>query len=150
MSSNVEEGGTRIQRKPVQQQQFPEMLPPQVDPRQVAQQQQMYQQQQTYQQQQMYQQQVPQVPPQQQVQQMIPRQQVRSTFKQNNYVDFDSKMFKYSVLVTVIFLLLNSKIIWKQIMQFPFMGGVEPSIIALLVNSLLAGIVFYMISNSLI
>ena len=55
MSSNVEEGGTRIQRKPVQQQQFPEMLPPHVDPRKVAQQQQMYQQQQTYQQQQMYQ-----------------------------------------------------------------------------------------------
>ena len=34
----------------------------------------------------------------------------------------------------------------KQIIKLPMMGMVEPSIIALIVNSILAGIVFYIIS----
>jgi hypothetical protein len=50
-------------------------------------------------------------------------------------------------LVACIFVLLNSKIIWTQIIKFPFMGNVEPSIVALLVNSVLAGVIFYIISK---
>ena len=37
--------------------------------------------------------------------------------------------------------------IWKQIIKIPFMGSVEPSIVALIVNSILAGIVFYLVNN---
>lgn len=57
---------------------------------------------------------------------------------------------KYAILVSVIFILLNSKIIWKQILKLPLMGQVEPSIVALIVNSLLAGLVFYIASKYLI
>jgi hypothetical protein len=61
----------------------------------------------------------------------------------------DSPTVKNAVLVVIIFFLLNSKIIWKQIIQFPFMGGVEPSIVALVVNAILAGMVFYLVSTFL-
>jgi len=57
----------------------------------------------------------------------------------------DSKTLKYSVLVVLIFIILNSKIVWKQIQRLPFMGNMDPSIIALIVNSILAGVVFYVI-----
>jgi hypothetical protein len=60
------------------------------------------------------------------------------------------KTFKYSLLVVLMFIILNSKIVWRQLSRFPFMGTVEPSIIALVANSLLAGIIFYLISNLLI
>lgn len=133
MSSSPEEGGTRIQRKAPQQQQMQQQPPSQgEDPRFIQQQQQMYQQQQ---------QQIP-----QQVQQMV---QPPILLRKNNkpFFDYNSKSFKYALIVTCIFILLNSKIIWKQIIQFPFMGGVEPSILALLINSILAGIIFYVVSN---
>jgi hypothetical protein len=50
-------------------------------------------------------------------------------------------------LVAVLFLILNSKIVWRQLMKLPFMGAVEPSMIALIVNSILAGIVFFIITK---
>ena len=62
---------------------------------------------------------------------------------------FESSTFKNALLVTVIFLLLNSKLIWKQIIQLPFMGTVEPSMIALVENAIIAGMAFYLISNFL-
>ena len=52
-----------------------------------------------------------------------------------------------SLLVLVLFILLNSKIIWRQIMKLPFMGSTEPSMIALIVNSLLAAIVYFIITK---
>jgi hypothetical protein len=57
----------------------------------------------------------------------------------------DSKTLKYSVLVVLIFIILNSKIVWRQIQRLPFMGNMDPSIVALIVNSILAGVVFYLI-----
>jgi len=59
---------------------------------------------------------------------------------------FDPKM-KMAVLVILLFVILNSKIIWKQVCRFPMMGSSEPSMIALLVNSILAGVIFYFISK---
>lgn len=70
-----------------------------------------------------------------------------SKFGGNTPFDFDSIAFKNGLLVAVIFLLLNSKIIWSQIMKIPFMGSMEPSVVALITNAILAGIVFYIISN---
>jgi hypothetical protein len=135
-SPGGEEGGTRIQKRPQAQPQFnqpPQMQPP---PEQMYQQppQQMYQQPP----QQMYHQ------PPQQAQLNIPKLKTASRFSN---VDFDSVTFKYSIIVACIFVLLNSKIIWKQIIQFPFMGGVEPSILALIINSILAAIIFYVVSK---
>jgi len=135
-SPGGEEGGTRIQKRPQAQPQFnqaPQMQPP---PEQMYQQppQQMFQQPP----QQMYHQ------PPQQPQLNIPKLKTASRFSN---MDIDSITFKYSVIVACIFILLNSKIIWKQIIQFPFMGGVEPSILALIINSILAGIIFYVVSK---
>ena len=127
MSSSPEEGGTRIQRRAPQQQQMQQPPPSHGgDPRFV--------QEQIYHQQQIPQQQMAQPP---------------VIIRRNNkpFFDYNSKSFKYALIVTCIFVLLNSKIIWKQIIQFPFMGGVEPSILALLINSVLAGIIFYVVSN---
>ena len=39
--------------------------------------------------------------------------------------------------------------IWKQIIKLPMMGTVDPSILALIVNAILAGIIFYFINNFL-
>ena len=135
--SSGEEGGTKIQRRsssPPQHQQQPQM-----DPREAqehAMQQQAYQQQ-MYEQQ-AYQQQPPLGP----TQMAINKKSAPSRF-----IDYNSLKFKYAVIVTVVFLLLNSKIVWSQIIKLPFMGTMEPSIIALIINSILAGIVFYFISN---
>jgi hypothetical protein len=60
---------------------------------------------------------------------------------------FSDNSFKQAVLVSIIFVLLNSKIIWSQIIKLPFMGGMEPSILALIVNSILAAVIFYIVSN---
>jgi len=57
----------------------------------------------------------------------------------------DGGNVKDSMLVFLIFIILNSKIIWKQISRLPFMGAIEPSIISLVVNSILAAILFYFI-----
>ena len=121
--------GTKLQRKP------PQQMPPQ--------QQQMppQQQQMPPQQQQMQQQQMHQMPPQQQ---QMQQQFIRA---KESFSKIDSKSMKYAILVILIFIILNSKIIWKQLMRLPMMGGAEPSIIALFINSILAGIVFYFISN---
>jgi hypothetical protein len=56
---------------------------------------------------------------------------------------------KNSLLVVVIFIVLNSKMIWKIISKMPMMGTVEPSILALIVNSIIAGIAFYLLSSKL-
>jgi len=56
---------------------------------------------------------------------------------------------KQAILVSIIFVLLNSKMIWKQIIKFPFMGETDPSIVALLVNSILAGLIFYIVTKYL-
>jgi len=139
MSSPGEEGGTRIQKRqqPPPQPQF-NQAPPQM---QQPPPEQMYQQQQQQQQQppQMYQP-LPQPPP--------PPNIVKfgktSRFSAPN---LDSVTFKYSILVACIFVLLNSKIIWTQIIKLPLMGNVEPSILALIVNSMLAAVIFYIISK---
>jgi len=138
MSSPGEEGGTRIQKRQQAQPQFnqpPEMQPP---PEQMYQQppEQMYQQTPPH----MFQQ----APQQRQPQLNVPKFKPTSRFSN---MEFDSLTFKYSVIVGCIFILLNSKIIWKQIIQFPFMGGVEPSILALIINSILASIIFYVVSK---
>ena len=58
---------------------------------------------------------------------------------------WNDKNVKNSLIVVVIFILLNSRMIWKAISRIPMMGSVEPSILALIVNSIIAGIVFYII-----
>jgi hypothetical protein len=62
---------------------------------------------------------------------------------------FENSNTKSAILVVLIFLLLNSKIVWKQIINLPMMGSMEPSMVALIFNSLLAGIIFYIIINYL-
>jgi len=141
MNQQPEEGGTRIQRRP--QQQVPQQDPQMEQQAMMQQQQAMMQQQQAMQQQQGYPQQQVYVP--QAINRVIPPP-LRGKIKS---FDMDSQLFKNALLVTIIFVLLNSKLVWKQIIRFPFMGGVEPSIVALVVNSILAGILFYIISNYL-
>jgi hypothetical protein len=155
--SSPEEGGTKIQKR----NSAPPMMgggPSQGMPQQgMSQEQMMMMQQQQLQQQQQQQQQFQQQQMQQQIQQP-PTFQLNSSSgpkkgilrKNLSNVSLDSATIKNTILVIIIFLALNSKIIWKQILHFPFMGGVEPSIIALIVNSILAGIVFYLISTFLI
>jgi hypothetical protein len=58
-----------------------------------------------------------------------------------------SSNLKMAIIVSVIFVLLNSKIVWKQILKLPYMGGLEPSMLALVVNSMLAGIIFFIINK---
>jgi hypothetical protein len=74
----------------------------------------------------------------------------KSSFGKSSFgAAFESSTFKNAILVIAIFLLLNSKLIWKQIIQLPFMGSVEPSMIALIANAIIAGMAFYLISNFL-
>ena len=134
----MEEGGTKIQRRNVQmdpQQQQEMMMDPeqaqqqqQMDPRQ----QQMLQQQMMHQQQQMHQQ----------------HQQHQQQSKKGGFIDF--KSLKLSVVVALIFIILNSKIVWSQFGKLPFMGSMDPSMLALLINSLLSGIIFYIITTYVI
>ena len=168
-----EVGGTKIQRKPPQQQQQQMPNPQQMQSQEMAYQQQMAQQQMM--QQQMAQQQMGGGHPQMRQQvpgqpQMIPPQ-VANPPKvgpeptgpdavKSNFAKIKSKFgadssksennLKYSLIVALIFVLLNSKFIWKQIMKLPFMGTVEPSIVALIINSILAGVIFYIISTFLL
>jgi len=157
MDSDPESGGTRIQRKPPQQ--VPQQVPPQNYQQQVPQQvsSQNYQQQvppnyqppQNYQQQvpQNYQQQIPQnfqqMPRKYEDEMQEPVKRIKKTNTKSTFSfgDMDISTFKYSILVVVIFIVLNSKIIWKQISRLPFMGQVEPSILALIVNSILSGVI---------
>uniref|UniRef100_A0A6C0B0U3 Uncharacterized protein n=1 Tax=viral metagenome TaxID=1070528 RepID=A0A6C0B0U3_9ZZZZ len=155
--SSPEEGGTKIRRNspppempPPPPPQMPP--PPQVDPREDMMQQQMLQQQMMQQQMMQQQPQGYQQPPQQNA--MGPTRGIlkKSTFggKSTFSGAFDSPTLKYTLLVIVIFMLLNSKFIWKQIMHFPLMGSAEPSVVALIVNSVIAGMAFYLISSFLI
>ena len=82
-------------------------------------------------------------------QQVLPPSILKKSSYGKSSFSFESAGVKNAALVAVIFLLLNSKMIWKQIIQLPFMGRVEPSIIALVVNSILAGMAFYLLSNFL-
>ncbi len=86
---------------------------------------------------------------QQQMQHQVPKSILKkaSKFSKDTPFDFNSINFKNGLLVAVIFLLLNSKMVWTQIMKIPFMGTLEPSIVALITNAILAGIIFYIISN---
>jgi hypothetical protein len=74
------------------------------------------------------------------------QQKPRGILKPTSFTFNDSKI-KKAVLVAIIFIILNSRIVWTQITKLPLMGGLEPSILALLVNSILAAVVFYIISN---
>lgn len=171
-----EVGGTKIQRKAPQQQQMPN--PQQMQSQEIAYQQQMMQQQMAQQQmmqQQMAQQQMggghppmrqqvpgqPQmIPPQVANQPKVAPEPTGPDAVKSNFARIKSKFgadssksennLKYSLIVALIFVLLNSKFIWKQIMKLPFMGTVEPSIVALIINSILAGVIFYIISTFLL
>jgi hypothetical protein len=137
MADSSGEGGTRIQRRPPPQQQ-PTMGPPQQGPPQP-------------------QQRMGPPPPQGQpvMQETEPLQMPKSNFKRGGgkstfgfgTFSFNVSEIKNALLVFLIFFILNSKMIWKQIIKLPFMGTVEPSMIALVVNSILAGFLFYIISN---
>ena len=52
--------------------------------------------------------------------------------------------------IALIFIILNSKIVWSQFGKLPFMGSMDPSMLALLINSLLSGIIFYIITTYVI
>ena len=126
-----EEGGTKLpRRRPVQQMQQQQEQQPSAP--QMAQQQQ-YQQQ--MQQQQYQQQQHVQIQP-------------HPHFNRFN-ISFDDKNLKNTGLVVMIFFILNSKMVWKEIVKIPFMGQVEPSIIALVVNAIIAGVIYYIVTNYL-
>ena len=133
-------GGTKIGKRPPPQQQQP-------SPQQIQQMQQMQQQQQQPSPQQMQQQLSPQQMQQMQQHHQMQQQQPVQFSKKSTFgsVDTGSVTFKYTLLVILLFIILNSKIIWKQFARFPMMGQVEPSIIALFVNSLLAGVIFYVV-----
>ena len=156
--NETEMGGTKLQRKPPPPQQ--QMQPPQMKQEQQMgqmqmqqppspQEQQMMMQMQQEQQMMMQQQQMQQQQRQPAMQQQPQPMQFSGKFKES-FGSIDSKTAKYSILVILIFLILNSKIIWKQIMKIPMMGSTEPSIIALIVNSILAGIIFYIVTKMLI
>lgn len=134
-------GGTKLQRKPPQQMQQPSQQMQQQQPSQ-----QMQPTQQQMQQMQQMQQQQMQMPPQQMQQQQMPF--IKSS--KESFSKIDSKSMKYAILVVLIFIILNSKIIWKQILKLPMMGSMEPGIIALIVNSILAGVIFYVVTTILI
>jgi len=155
--SDGEEGGTKISKRNVQQ------IPNQMDNsnQQQMQQQQMQQQQQQQQMQQQQQQQRQMMMQQQQPPQMgsgksqmeniinnqVPSYVKNGKNKKNFGFTLNDKNIKNSIIVIVIFILLNSKIIWKAISKMPMMGTMEPSILALIVNSIIAGIVFYILST---
>ena len=145
-----EEGGTKLQKRnrPQQMSQAPQ---PQFEPQQV------YTRQQGPPQQQMPPQMGQQMPPQQQ---MSPQQQMQMAQQMGQQMPrpyqgiikkpmLENSNTKSAILVVLIFLLLNSKIVWKQIINLPMMGSMEPSMVALIFNSLLAGIIFYIIINYL-
>ena len=152
MSASPEEGGTKLQKR--RPQQIPQQIPQQ--PQQIPQRQQVPQQQQ-----QQFVQQIRQPPEQVFMQEQIqtgspeprgspleiPIKVKKSFFGSSSTTDNTTK---YALLVAVIFIILNSKIVWRQIIKLPFMGSVEPSMIALIINSLLAGLAFYIVSTFII
>jgi hypothetical protein len=150
-------GGTKLQRrKPEQQMQGPPQQQMQMDPRQMQGPPQQQMQMQGPPQQQMDPRQMQGPPPQhidpRQIQgpQMQMQMDSRQMIRKETFGKIDSKSMKYAILVILIFIILNSKIIWKQIMKLPMMGSIEPSIVALIINSILAGIIFYIVTTMLI
>jgi hypothetical protein len=155
-------GGTKLPRRNVQQipQQGQQQMPPQQQmggqPTQ-EQIQQMQQQRQMMQQQQMQQQQMQQqsnfqnnTP--QARQETIVNRSVPSSIKSGKKkfcFSMNDTNVKNATIVFAIFILLNSKIIWRTIARLPMMGTLEPSILALIVNSILAGIIFYIVSSKM-
>ena len=131
----MEEGGTKIQRR--NQHSAPEQQEMMMDPEQAQQQQMDPRQQQMMQQQMMMQQ-----------QQMHQQHQQQQQNKKGGFIDF--KSLKMSVVVALIFIILNSKIVWSQFGKLPFMGSMDPSMLALLINSILSGIIFYIITTYII
>ena len=151
-----EEGGTKIQRRNIQQ--IPQQMPQMSQQQQQMLMQQQMQQQNQQQMPQMSEQQYHQMQQQQQMQQQMQQQnqqgqqmqqQIPRSILKKPKISLNNKNIKNSLIVVVIFILLNSKMIWRALSKVPMMGTVEPSILALLVNSLLAGIVFYIISTKL-
>jgi hypothetical protein len=132
------------QQMPMQQQPMQQQMP--TPQQQLA----MQQQQMAMMQQQMAMQQQRQMSMQQQPvpiqQQPIPPQQTKVTGVPKLPKLHGGGKIKNAVMVFVIFILLNSRLFWKQIMRLPFMGTVEPSILALIVNSLLAALAFYLLN----
>lgn len=149
-----EEGGTKIPRRNVQQIPVNNQPPPQqqMSNEEILYRQQMQQQQMQQQQMQQQQMQRPQIAQQQikenLVNKSIPNN-VKSGVRFKDNFGLSDKNSKNAIIVIVIFILLNSKIIWRTISRLPMMGSVEPSILALVVNSILAGIVFYILSSKL-
>jgi hypothetical protein len=167
MADSSSEGGTKINRTknvqqmdPRAQQQMDPRAQQQMDPRA---QQQMQQQMDPRAQQQMQQQmdpraqqQMQQQMQQQQMQQMDPmvvesinKNRMKSMKNMFGNGPLNTSVLKTSVLVSLIFVLLNSKMVWKQLIKLPMMGTVDPSILALIVNAILAGIIFYCINITL-
>ena len=158
-----EEGGTKLRSRNVQQIGQQMGSPPQMDPRaQMGQQmgpppgmgqQPSPEQMRAMQQQMMMQQQMQQQQMQQQMSQPMPAPQPvpKSILKRTSMGPFsiNNKNIRNGVIVVVLFILLNSKFIWRALTRIPMMGTFEPSILALIVNSLLAGIVFYIISTKI-
>ena len=83
-----------------------------------------------------------------QQQQMHQQHQQQQQNKKGGFIDF--KSLKMSVVVALIFIILNSKIVWSQFGKLPFMGSMDPSMLALLINSILSGIIFYIITTYII
>ena len=54
------------------------------------------------------------------------------------------------ILVVCIFILLNSKFVYRELSKLPGMGNIDPSLLALIVNSILAGIVFIIVKSFLL
>ena len=163
-----EEGGTKIPRRNIQQ--IPvnnQVVQQQMSNEEILYKQQQMQQQQIQQQMQQQQMQQQQIQQQQMQQQQMQQQQTGQQQVKENLVNkniptnvktgvrfkdnfgLSDKNSKNTLIVIVIFILLNSKIIWRTISRLPMMGSVEPSILALIVNSVLAGIVFYILSSKL-
>ena len=54
------------------------------------------------------------------------------------------------ILVVCIFILLNSKFIYRELAKLPGMGNIDPSLLALVVNSVIAGLIFVIVKSCLL
>ena len=133
-----EEGGTKLRKRPQPQQQMQQQMQmPQQMPREVV----------RPTAEELFKQQPPAHVPQQMQMPVIRENLVEIPKKKSVFGISESPNFKNAILVAVIFVVLNSKIVWRQLIKLPFMGSVEPSMIALIINSLMAAIAYYIITN---
>ena len=144
--SDQDEGGTKIPRRNVQQIPQQQMSPQQQQ--MPPQQQQMPQQMQQQMPRQMPRQMPQQMPQQTYNENVMVNKSIPNTIKMGRFNLSDVTSRKNAIIVIIIFVLLNSRIAWRAISRIPMMGSVEPSILALVVNSVLAGIVFYVLSTN--